>query len=109
MKTKRLLLPLAGMDDSESTSGAGVRERLLPNKPSKKGSYLNEVLFGLINVIVGVPTMVSYAAVVFKVSVSSPALTLCLLRRGCLLIITRSLRSMRLTAMPLAERNATAA
>lgn len=45
----------------------GTRERLLPKKAGKKGSYLNEILFGLINVIVGVPTMVSYAAVVFKV------------------------------------------
>ena len=44
-----------------------MRERLLPKKVSKQGSYINEVLFGLINVIVGVPTMVSYAAVVFKV------------------------------------------
>lgn len=44
-----------------------MRERLLPKEASKKGSYLNEILFGLINVIVGVPTMVSYAAVVFKV------------------------------------------
>ena len=32
----------------------------------KQGGYLNEIIFGLINVIVGVPTMVSYAAVVFK-------------------------------------------
>ena len=55
------------MTESECESGAGIRERLLPKKPSKAGSYVNEVLFGLINVIVGVPTMVSYAAIVFKV------------------------------------------
>ncbi len=39
----------------------------MPDKAAEEGSHLNEVLFGLINVIVGVPTMVSYAAVVFKV------------------------------------------
>lgn len=55
------------MAETEAPSEEGTRERLLPKKPSNKGSYLNEILFGLINVIVGVPTMVSYAAVVFKV------------------------------------------
>lgn len=55
------------MAETEAPSEEGVRERLLPKEASKKGSYLNEILFGLINVIVGVPTMVSYAAVVFKV------------------------------------------
>ena len=55
----------------EPTDTPAVRQHLLPKQNrsaegSKQGSYLNEVIFGLINVIVGVPTMVSYAAVVFK-------------------------------------------
>ena len=54
------------MTESERESGGGLRERLLPKKPSRAGSYVNEVLFGLINVIVGVPTMVSYAAIVYQ-------------------------------------------
>ena len=52
---------------SERESGSELHERLLPKQASKRGSYLNEILFGLISVIVSVPTMVSYAAVVFKV------------------------------------------
>ena len=57
--------------EAEATETPAARQHLLPKQDragqgSQQGGYLNEVIFGLINVIVGVPTMVSYAAVVFK-------------------------------------------
>ena len=57
--------------EAEATEAPAARQHLLPRQDpagqgSKQGSYLNEIIFSLINVIVGVPTMVSYAAVVFK-------------------------------------------
>ena len=59
------------MTEAEATDTPAARQHVLPKQDrsaqgSKQGGYLNEIIFGLINVIVGVPTMVSYAAVVFK-------------------------------------------
>ena len=43
---------------------------LLPEqpKPQKKANrWINEVLYGIINAIVGAPTMISFAAIVYQV------------------------------------------
>lgn len=53
------------------TDGRGMEEgeALLPQPakqpPSKR--YANEVLYGIINAIVGAPTMISFAAIVYQV------------------------------------------
>ena len=53
------------------TDGRGMEEgeALLPQpakqRPSKR--YANEVLYGIINAIVGAPTMISFAAIVYQV------------------------------------------
>ena len=54
------------------TDGLGSLEEgdaLLPQQPKQPKSkrYTNEILYGIINAIVGAPTMISFAAIVYQV------------------------------------------
>jgi hypothetical protein len=52
------------------TDGLGMEEAEtnLPQHPKKRRSvYSNEILYGIINAIVGAPTMISFAAIVYQV------------------------------------------
>ena len=54
------------------TDGLGSLEEgepLLPQQPkqTKSKRYTNEILYGIINAIVGAPTMISFAAIVYQV------------------------------------------
>lgn len=66
-------LSLLGSEDPLHTDPAALREEtpLLPTAPAKKGSGIifNEVLYGVINAIVGAPTMISFAAIIFQVGI----------------------------------------
>lgn len=39
-----------------------------PAKKKKGGQMSNDILYGIINAIVGAPTMISFAAIIFQVS-----------------------------------------
>ena len=64
-----------GAGEPLHTDGRGMEEgeALLPQPkkqpPSKR--YTNEVLYGIINAIVGAPTMISFAAIVYQVGIAS--------------------------------------
>lgn len=52
------------------TDGLGMEEAEVdpPQHPKKRRSvYTNEILYGIINAIVGAPTMISFAAIVYQV------------------------------------------
>lgn len=49
---------------------------LLPQHPKKSHGYTNEILYGIINAIVGAPTMISFAAIVYQVA--APGWHICL-------------------------------
>ena len=60
------------------TDGRGMEEGmpLMPEQPKQQGKpnrWINEVLYGIINAIVGAPTMISFAAIVYQVHPSHAA------------------------------------
>lgn len=61
------------------TDGIGMEEGGVPQAPQqpqqkkKAAGYANEILYGIINAIVGAPTMISFAAIVYQVPRSSPS------------------------------------
>lgn len=59
-----------GSDADEQHSHRGTKEAAV----SKAGDILSDLLYGLINAIVGIPTMISFAAIIFSVSPKVPDL-----------------------------------
>ena len=62
---------LGGGDGDGSVVGDEDPEKDTP--PRRRGSVLSDMLYGLINAIVGAPTMISFAAIIFSVSPSCTA------------------------------------
>ena len=65
--------PLLGGADSDG-SVVGDENPGKDARPRRRGSVLSDMLYGLINAIVGAPTMISFAAIIFSVS---PGYTAC--------------------------------
>lgn len=55
-------------DGDSNASEAGSPQSKEGASLSKVGSLLSDLLYGLINAIVGIPTMISFAAIIFSVS-----------------------------------------
>ena len=59
--------PLLGGGDGDGPV-VGDEDLEKDTRSRRRGSVLSDMLYGLINAIVGAPTMISFAAIIFSVS-----------------------------------------